>query len=109
MQGVPVMVGGEPDLDACSGVGIVVGLNPDGDNFLAVRTGPGTGFAMLDKIHTGQQFFDCDRDGNWVGIVYSRDDQAECGVSTPIAERRPYAGPCNWGWVFRKYTRLIAG
>ena len=35
---VPVMVTANDDLDTCA-VGEVYGLNPDGDNFLAVRAG----------------------------------------------------------------------
>lgn len=108
-QGRPVIVGGEASFDACGGVGEVVGLDPNGDNFLAVRSGPGSGFKIVDKIHTGQQYFDCDSSGKWVGIVYSKKPDADCGVSSPIAKRTPYRGPCRSGWVFRKYTKLIAG
>jgi len=38
---VPVMVGGEPDMDACPSGGTVTGLDPRGDGFLSVRSGPG--------------------------------------------------------------------
>ena len=38
-NGIAVMFGGEADLDACGGYGEVVGLNPQGDGFLAVRSG----------------------------------------------------------------------
>ena len=34
--------------------GVVKSLNPNGDGFLAVRSGPGNGNAMVDKIHNGQ-------------------------------------------------------
>lgn len=108
-SGTPVQVGGEDDLDACGGVGKVVGLNPAGDNFLAVRSGPGSRFRMIDKLHTDQLYFDCDSQGDWVGIVYSRNPNADCGVGTPIPRRQAYRGPCKSGWVFRKYTKLIAG
>ena len=37
---VPVTYGGQEDLDACSSMGEVKGLNPQGDNFLSVRSGP---------------------------------------------------------------------
>jgi len=105
----PVMVGGEVEFDACGATGIVVGLDPQGDNFLAVRAGPGSKYKTIDKISGGQSYSDCDRHGKWVGIVYSNDPQVDCGVGTPIATRQPYSGPCKSGWVFRKYTKLIAG
>lgn len=34
---VPVMVGGDTDLDACASKGRVVNLDPNGDNFLSLR------------------------------------------------------------------------
>ena len=105
----PVKVGGERSLDACGGVGIVVGLDPKGDNFLAVRSGPGTNYKMIDKLRLGQMYFDCDVQGNWIGIVYSPSPNAACGVSSPIRKRQAYRGSCRSGWVFRKYTKLIAG
>ncbi|MGI9480371.1 MAG: integron [Hyphomicrobiaceae bacterium] len=104
-----VRVGGERNLDACGGVGVVVGLNPKGDNFLAVRSGPGSRYKMRDKLREGQMYFDCDAHGKWIGIVYSRNPNATCGVTSPIAKRQAYRGPCKSGWIFRKYTKLIAG
>lgn len=105
---VPVMVGGEADLDACGASGRVRGLKADGDNFLAVRTGPGTRYRMVDKLRNGQNVSMCDEKGDWIGIVYSRKDQ-RCGVGTPIARRQPYRGPCRSGWVHKSFIELMAG
>lgn len=104
----PVMVGGEPSLDACGSTGVVAGLNPAGDGFLAVRSGPGTGHSIQDKIRNGQGVIFCDQRGSWVGIVYSKKGTS-CGVSSPIARRQPYRGPCRSGWVHEKYLKLLAG
>jgi hypothetical protein len=41
---VPVIVGGIENADACPGTGIVEGLDPHGDGFLAVKAGPGLSF-----------------------------------------------------------------
>lgn len=105
---VPVMVGGMADLDACGAVGKVVGLNPKGDNFLAVRSGPGTNFPKLDELREGALVTLCAEETGWLGIVYSHDD-TDCGVSTPRPERAPYRGPCRSGWVSRRYVSPIAG
>ena len=105
---VAVQVGGEAELDACGSVGEVYRLNPDGDNFLAVRAGPGSAHQMTDKLHSKTQVYMCDQNGAWIGIVYGPDD-ADCGVSTPIAERQSYAGVCASGWVHGRYIKLIAG
>jgi hypothetical protein len=105
---VPVMIGGERDLDACSAVGVVSGLDPKPTSTLAVRSGPGLQFARIDRLASGTRVWLCDPQGDWVGIVYGRADQ-DCGVSTPSAQRRPYTGPCAAGWVFHKYISLLAG
>ena len=86
----------------------MTGLNAAGDNFLAVRSGPGSKFAMIDKINTGDPVYICDQHGRWTGIVYTSGDQ-DCGVSSPVARRQPYSGPCKSGWVHQKYIRLLAG
>lgn len=49
---------------------IVAGLNPNGDGFLAVRTGPGTQFRKIDEVHNGDVVATCDSRGAWVAIVY---------------------------------------
>ncbi len=101
-----VIVGGRSDVDACSGTGSVRGLNPQGDNFLAVRSGPSANFTKLDELHTDDIVYLCDVAGKWLGVVYARDD-TECGVFVPWPRARPYTGPCRVGWVFRKYVRPL--
>jgi hypothetical protein len=100
----PVLVGGD-DLDACPTWGQVSGLNAAGDNFLAVRDGPGTDYAKLDELYTGDTVILCDEFEGWYGIVYG----TNCGVSSPVATRQPYAGPCASGWVSMRYITVTAG
>ena len=103
---VPVMVGGESEFPACGSTGKVTGLDPNGDNFLAVRSGPSSRYEQLDEIHTGDIVFLCDEQGPWLGIVYP---DGECGVLEVIEDREPYGGDCKSGWVFGKYIRPYAG
>ncbi|MEM6762964.1 MAG: SH3 domain-containing protein [Pseudomonadota bacterium] len=103
---VPVMIGGEPDLDACSGVGRIARLNPRGDGFLAVRAGPSTDYAKIDELYNGDIVVICDQDGRWSGVVYGG---ADCGTSSPVPRRMAYRGPCRAGWVFDRYVDYIAG
>lgn len=107
---VPVTVGGDgPDFDACGGLGRVVGLNPRGDNFLAVRVGPSTRFTKVDEVYTDYALYLCETRGEWYGVVYHRSGKpADCGVSTP-RRRQPYSGPCRSGWVHGSYVEVIAG
>lgn len=102
----PVRVGGPADFDACGVVGVPKGLNPRGDNFLAVRAGPSSRTRMRAKLRPGQRFFICETRGQWVGIVYGRGGS---GVTSPIRRRQAYRGPCRSGWVFRRFVRVIAG
>ena len=77
---VPVMAGGsDPGYDACGSSGTVMGLNPRGDGFLAVKSGPGLEFARIDRIYNGQNVTICDQRGVWYGIVYSLNGR-DCGV-----------------------------
>src|SRR3954449_12304238 len=54
---IPVIIGGDAGYDACSSNGVVVGLDPNGDGFLAVKSGPGLSYPRIDKLYNG------DRDG----------------------------------------------
>ena len=102
----PVLVGGDANYDACPAEGVVHGLDPNGDNFLAVRDGPGTKHRMLQKLFSGDRVHICSSSGAWLGVVYGPGD---CGVSTPIPRRSVYAGPCRAGWVHRSFIREVAG
>ena len=108
-----VMAGGEPEFDACGGTGEVAGLDPRGDGFLSVRSGPGGApFSEMDRLFNGSKVYICDRRGPWFGVVYEAPGQATangCGVATPWILRQPYSGPCRYGWIHSKYVTGIAG
>jgi hypothetical protein len=108
---VPVFAGGEPDSDACPSTGDVVGLNPRGEGFLSVRSGPGgKPFREIDRIYNGQHVYICEQRGVWLGVVYAkRDDGIGCRVRRPWAVRAPYTGPCRSGWVHERYVGNLAG
>ncbi|WP_244462650.1 integron [Methyloceanibacter caenitepidi] len=105
---VPVLVGGEADYDACGSQGVVRGLDPNGDGFLAVRGGPSSKYGMLDKIYNGMIVNLCDQRGSWLGVVYSHETR-DCGVGTPWPRRQAYSGPCRSGWVYKKFVTDYAG
>ena len=105
---VPVIAGQHPGEDACGSVGVVRGLDPQGDGFLAVRAGPGSGYTMLDKVYNDYLLNICDVRGKWLGVVYSHETE-DCGVSSPWPRPAAYTGPCLSGWVFRNYVKDFAG
>lgn len=108
---VPVIVGGDRDLDACTSSGTVEGLNPRGDGFLAVKAGPGLNFERVDKLYNGMQVYICGERGNWFAIVYSQAGRfsERCNVSTPWPKAMPYSGPCRSGWVHRNWIGSLPG
>ena len=100
------------DLDACLSVGEVTHLNPNGDNYLAVRAEPRAGAREKDRLGLGWWIWLCDDAGEWLGVVYSAnptDKPGDCGVGSPVASVRPYSGTCRWGWVHSRYVEVIAG
>lgn len=103
--GVPVMVGGEEDLDACGGVDTTVSAT-------AVRAGPGDHYPVVGHLERGAQVYACDvsPDGRWEGIVsYPADRSGGCEVSSPIPTRQAYHGTCRSGWVPADSLVLVAG
>ena len=108
-----VRYGGSAVTDGCPSNSIVVGLNPEGDNFLAVKAKPSLASARTDKLGPGAEVYHCDTspNGKWIGIVYDGDGKwtGRCGVTSPVFRRKPYLGPCQSGWVSSKYIELVAG
>jgi hypothetical protein len=112
-RAVPVMIGGSEELDACGGWAEVSGLNPKGDGFLAVRSGPGTDYPMRDRLREGDGVYVCRSapGSKWLPIVYPRrgQDPAECAVSSGVAQPVEYRGPCGYGWVRADWIKVLAG
>src|SRR5262249_38615547 len=108
---VPVFVGDAgPDYDACAGGGTVERLDPHGDGFLAVRSGPSSGYGTIDKLYNGKNVIICDQKGDWYGVVYSPGRDIDiCNVTTPWPRPMPYTGPCRSGWVHKKWIGNLAG
>lgn len=107
----PVMIGGDPEEDACGSQGVVAGLQSGGEGFLAVRTGPSAQSQQIDQLHEGDEVYFCDDtpDHRWTGIVYSRNPAINCGVSSPITPKQAYQGKCQSGWVSSRWLILTAG
>ena len=110
----PVTVGLKgPDLDACGSNGRVVGLDPAGDNFLAVKSAPRMDASRIDKLGPASELYVCNasQNGKWLGVVYSADGQLSenCDVRSPVATAQHYAGRCRSGWVYSRYVDVYAG
>jgi hypothetical protein len=107
---MPIVIGGAPELDACSSTAQVVRLSSGKSGFLSVRTSPSTKSAELDRLRNGFLVFLCGYDkGDFTAIIYAKDKSMDCGVSTPIVPAKTYRGPCASGWAATKYLDVIAG
>ena len=82
---------------------VVDGLNPQGDGFLAVRSGPGTNFRKIDELHNGDVVYAFDRKGDWVGIAYH-----VASIDCASQSTRPLQSEYQ-GWVNGKWLRDLAG
>ena len=109
---VPVRIGElGPSFEACGTAATTRHLTAGQQ--LAVRAAPYDAAAETGQVAAGGQFFDCARshDLRWMGIVYDEGGKlaSGCGVSSPVARRRDYDGPCRSGWVSSAFVKLIAG
>lgn len=91
----------------CSATGTVANL-PANDDFLAVRTGPGTNYREVTRLESGVEMHLCTpaKDNRWVGVVYRPDGELpnaeRCRLTTDDSPR--YEGPCRSGWVAARYV-----
>lgn len=67
---VPFADSGGDGQSAWCATSTVAGLDPKGDGFLAVRTGPGTRYRKIGEVRNGDVVHTCDSRGPWVAIVY---------------------------------------
>lgn len=82
--------------------GYVAGVRPisqynhaAGRGFLAVRTGPGTGYRQIGELYLGDEVSVYDRSGNWYAVtcMFGRCNRPLWGEPSPS------------GWVHRSYVR----
>ena len=107
-RSVPVLVGGNGDLDACLSMAEVSGVRTS----LAVRSGPGVSYPQRDALKQGSHVHVCDGPSNalWTPIVYApAGSDGDCGVSHPIPAKGPYRGACKTGWVRSRWLSVVAG
>ncbi|WP_374405649.1 hypothetical protein [Pelagerythrobacter sp.] len=103
------MIGLEgPVTDACGGIARIATYDEDE----IVRERPDAEALETDTLPPRSLVWLCEGEGEWQGIVYPSGEFQElgdCRVSSPIAESRPYDGPCRHGWVTAANLQLVAG
>ena len=76
----------------------VGGLDPYGDNFLSVRSGPSSRYRRIDTLHTGDKVGVCEYRGSWKRIYYGTN--GSCSI-----RNGEIIGRCYSGWAYGKYLR----
>jgi hypothetical protein len=91
---VPIVIGGDKQINACAGTGEVIGLDSQGGGFLSVQTGPDHAYREIDRLFNGNKVYICDQRGSWYSIVYSESHELtqQCGVSKPWETRQAIYG-----------------
>lgn len=100
---VPIHVQGGDGQAATCATSRVSGLNPNGDNFLAVRSGPAEKYRELDELHNDEVVTVYEVIGKWAGVVY-RTTNPDCYS----ARTRPISLPRK-GWISTKWLVDVAG
>ncbi|MEO3387694.1 SH3 domain-containing protein [Mesorhizobium sp. CAU 1741] len=85
---VPFVVTPDGQMAGCAS-SVVAGLDPNGDGFLAVRSGPGTQYQKIGEVYNGDIVGTCDARGPWIAITHGQ------------ARRK--------GWVHGRWLRDHAG
>lgn len=93
----------------CESIGKVRGLKLGGEGFLAVRAGPGSEHALLDKLGNGRRVYLCRGEGRWVSVLYPDPGSKDARCLGESADIGKYRGPCKSGWVHWAWIEIIAG
>ncbi|MBW8808995.1 MAG: hypothetical protein JF591_09180 [Lysobacter sp.] len=93
----------------CESIGEVRGLKAGGEGFLAVRAGPGSEHALVDKLGNGRRVYLCRGEGRWVSVLYPDKGAKDMRCVAESADVRGYRGPCKSGWVHWTWVEIIAG
>jgi hypothetical protein len=107
-KAVPVMVGGNADIDACPSLAQVGGAT---SGLISVKAGPSAEHAEIDRLANGAFAYACEEHGEWTGVVYlqGKNEAPDCGVASNRAKRSSYKGPCKSGWVRSRWLSIVAG
>lgn len=107
-EAIPVRVGlAGMDYDAC-GTLAGVAAGEGGATTVPVLARPEAGAPVLDALGEGATAMVCEERGAFSGIVYSQEEGADCGVTSPRPEA-PYTGPCQAGWIETERLVPLAG
>lgn len=105
-ESVPVQLEAQDGLDPCS-LGKIVDLGHDSSAM--ILTGPSSDYDMVDFIVSDDLVWVCQEEGDMFGVIYSKDGEQDCEVSSAQDFAVNYSGPCASGWIKSEWVEIIAG
>ncbi|QTN20548.1 hypothetical protein HZ989_05685 [Brevundimonas sp. AJA228-03] len=95
----PVMMGGEPGLDACAGLSRI---KPG--RFVLIRDAPDESAQIVASLPAGTALWVCEEEGvpeGWTGVAFDTPGGPRTceGPGTPSADRVPVPAVCQAGWA----------
>jgi hypothetical protein len=85
-----------------------VKIQPKKDDYIAVRSGAGTKYRKIGRLHPGRVVYICDEDRDWFKVFYG-DPGSPCGsVSNNGLDVQGTKG-CRSGWVGKKWIDVVSG
>ena len=106
---VPVLLGNDPNMDACPSMARPNLPRGGADGFLSLRAGPGTAWPEIARLRPSTLMFECEGSGIWAAVIVRPDGGGDCAIPTPARKLTQYKGPCRHGWVARRYLETVAG
>jgi len=99
------------EYENCISSAHIAGIDKNADGFIAVRSGPSTKYKIIDKIKkNGLVVNICEKKGNWYPIIYTSSKNYKymnCKIINSD-KKIEYKGPCNSGWIYKKYLTNFA-
>lgn len=86
----------------------VVGLDPNGDGFLAIRSGPGSNYRKIGELYNGDVVLVFEGRGRWFGILKQDARNARPDTCANNGPARRLNGRPK-GWVHGNWLRGLAG
>lgn len=86
----------------------VKGLNPKGDGFLAIRSGPGSDYRKIGQLYNGYLVCVVEMRGKWAGVIYGSDTGEACNSRRSYELQHPKRG-LDTHKLDRASGRLAAG
>ena len=101
------------EYENCISTAHIVGIDKNRDGFIAVRNGPSSKYKIIDKIKKNDLIVSiCDSEGSWIPIIYTSKKNykfMDCKIVNSNRKIKiKYKGPCNSGWIYKKFLTGFA-